>query len=56
LRLVLNIGIILVIFSPGLNVIALGLLVLLGVAEHWAPLRALGSRKPPGDRGMPGNQ
>jgi hypothetical protein len=40
LRLLLNIGIILVIFSPGLNAIALGLLALLGVAEHWVPLRA----------------
>jgi hypothetical protein len=45
-RLILNIGIILVIFSPGINVIALGLLLLLGVAEHWAPLRVVRDRPP----------
>jgi hypothetical protein len=46
-RLLLNIGIILVIFSPGINTIALGLLMLLGVAEHWAPLRVVHDRPPP---------
>jgi hypothetical protein len=46
-RLLLNIGIIMVIFSPGINMIALGLLLLLGVAEHWAPLRAARDRPPP---------
>jgi hypothetical protein len=46
LRLVLNIGIILVVFSPGINVIALGLLVLLGITEQWVPLRAPSNRPP----------
>jgi hypothetical protein len=47
LRLLLNIGIILVVFSPGLNAIALGLLALLGVAEHWVPLRVIKQDRPP---------
>jgi hypothetical protein len=45
-RLLLSIGIVLVILSPGINVIALGLLVLLGVAEHWAPLRVVHNGPP----------
>jgi hypothetical protein len=45
-RLLLNIGIILVVFSPGINVVALGLLLLLGIAEHWAPLRVVRDRPP----------
>jgi hypothetical protein len=45
-RLFLNIGIILAIFSPGINTIALGLLLLLGIAEHWAPLRVVRDRPP----------
>jgi hypothetical protein len=45
-RLLLTIGIILVIVSPGINTIALGLLLLLGIAEHWAPLRVVRDRPP----------
>jgi hypothetical protein len=45
LRIVINIGIILVVFSPGLNMGALGLLMLLGIVEHWVPLRARIARK-----------
>jgi hypothetical protein len=46
-RLLLNIGVILAIFSPGINAAALGLLLLLGVAEHWAPLRVARAGPPP---------
>ncbi|MDR2375533.1 MAG: hypothetical protein LBD96_03745 [Treponema sp.] len=46
-RLLFSIGIILVIVSPGINTIALGLLILLGIAEHWAPLRVVRDRPPP---------
>jgi hypothetical protein len=45
-RLLLNIGIILVVFSPGINAAVLGLLVLLGIAEHWAPFRVVRSGPP----------
>jgi hypothetical protein len=45
-RLLLNIGIILVVFSPGINAVALGLLMLLGIAEHWAPFRVVRDRPP----------
>jgi hypothetical protein len=40
LRLVCNILCIVVIFSPGINTAVLGLLILLGIAENWLPLRA----------------
>jgi hypothetical protein len=40
LRIMLNIGIILVALSPGINAAALGLLMLLGIVEHWTPIRA----------------
>jgi uncharacterized protein YybS (DUF2232 family) len=45
-RLFLTIGIILVVISPGINTIALGLLLLLGIAEQWAPLRVVRDRPP----------
>ncbi|GHV91494.1 hypothetical protein AGMMS50268_19970 [Spirochaetia bacterium] len=47
LRLVSNILIIVVIFSPGINAFALGAVILLGIAENWAPLRALKPNGPP---------
>jgi hypothetical protein len=48
MRFLLNLGIILVILSPGINMAALVLLVLLGIAEYWLPLRrAQGNRPPP---------
>jgi hypothetical protein len=40
LRLFLNILVIALIFSPGINALALGVLVLLGIAENWVPFRA----------------
>jgi hypothetical protein len=40
LRLLCNILIVVAIFSPGINTVALGLLILLGIAENWLPLRA----------------
>jgi hypothetical protein len=39
-RLLCNILCVVVIFSPGINTAALGLLILLGIAENWLPLRA----------------
>jgi hypothetical protein len=39
-RLALQVLIIVVILSPGINTAALGALVLLGIAENWLPLRA----------------
>jgi hypothetical protein len=40
LRFLCNILIIVVILSPGINTAVLGLLILLGIAENWLPLRA----------------
>ncbi|MDR2259058.1 MAG: YybS family protein [Treponema sp.] len=40
LRFLLNILIIVLIFSPGINAVVLGGLVLLGIAENWVPFRA----------------
>jgi hypothetical protein len=50
-RLVLNVLVILLIFSPGINAFALGALVLLGIAENWVPFRA---PKPGGTSSTPG--
>jgi hypothetical protein len=47
LRLLLTVGIILVAFSPGINVIALGFFVLLGIVEQWVPIRARSINRPP---------
>jgi hypothetical protein len=52
LRLGLNIAIITALFSPGVNIIFLGLVILLGIAEHWAPLRAPKSDGPSSTPGM----
>jgi hypothetical protein len=51
LRMLLHIGIFLVVISPGINVIAMGGLVLLGIAENWVPFRA---PKPNGPSSTPG--
>jgi hypothetical protein len=40
MRLLFNVLVIVMIFSPGLNALALGALVLLGIAENWVPFRA----------------
>jgi hypothetical protein len=39
-RFVLNLVILVVILSPGINAILLGVLILLGIAENWVPFRA----------------
>jgi hypothetical protein len=39
MRLLYGIVCIFIIFSPGLNVLALGIIVLLGIAENWLPMR-----------------
>jgi hypothetical protein len=40
LRFLLNVLVIALIFSPGINAFVLGGLVLLGIAENWVPFRA----------------
>jgi len=40
MRIIINIMIFVIIFSPGLNTIALVALVVLGIAENWLPFRA----------------
>jgi len=39
MRLLCGVALVCVIFSPGINVLAVGILVLLGIAENWLPLR-----------------
>ncbi|MCL2067193.1 MAG: YybS family protein [Treponema sp.] len=39
-RLIINVLIFVVIFSPGINTVALAAVVLLGIAENWVPFRA----------------
>jgi hypothetical protein len=39
MRLGLNFLLLLLIFSPGINAVLLGGLILLGIAENWAPFR-----------------
>jgi hypothetical protein len=40
MRILINVGIILLLFIPGINMAVLGLLVVLGIAENWVPFRA----------------
>ena len=40
MRLLCNILMVVLLCSPGINTAALGLLILLGIAENWLPLRA----------------
>jgi hypothetical protein len=47
LRLFINIAIVFAVLSPGINAIFFGALIFLGIAEHWAPLRALKQEGPP---------
>jgi hypothetical protein len=51
-RVVLNVLILFVILSPGINAFALGLLALLGIAENWVPFRAPKSHGPSSTPGM----
>jgi hypothetical protein len=39
MRILINVGIILLLFTPGINMALLGLLVVLGIAENWVPFR-----------------
>jgi hypothetical protein len=39
MRLLCGIVCVFILFSPGLNVLALGILVLVGIAENWFPMR-----------------
>ncbi|MDR1100114.1 MAG: YybS family protein [Treponema sp.] len=51
LRGFLNLLFVMLILSPGINAVALGVLILLGIAENWVPFRALkinGSSSTPG--------
>jgi hypothetical protein len=51
LRFFFNLLLVMVFLSPGINAIALGILILLGIAENWVPFRALtsnGSSSTPG--------
>jgi hypothetical protein len=52
LRILLHVGIFLVVISPGINVIALGVVVLLGIAENWVPFRAPKTNGPSSTPGM----
>jgi hypothetical protein len=47
MRFALNLGLVALILSPGINVIFLGVLILLGIAENWAPFRVSKSDGPP---------
>jgi len=40
LRILINVGVILLLLTPGINMVVLGLLVILGIVENWVPLRA----------------
>jgi hypothetical protein len=47
MRFAVNLGIVALILSPGINAVFMGALLLLGIAENWAPLRALKPKGPP---------
>jgi hypothetical protein len=47
MRFALNLGVLALILSPGINVVFMGALILLGVAENWVPLRAPKPDGPP---------
>ncbi|MDR2784452.1 MAG: hypothetical protein LBB83_00905 [Treponema sp.] len=51
-RFLLNFLFIIVIFSPGINVVFLAALILLGIAENWLPLRVSGTN---GSSSTPGS-
>jgi hypothetical protein len=46
LRLVFNIVFLVLIFNPGISPFILGILILLGIAENWAPFRVQKSKDP----------
>jgi len=45
IRLLGTVMFIILIFSPGINAAAVGLIILLGIAENWLPLRRIGKPK-----------
>jgi hypothetical protein len=47
MRFALNLGLAALVLSPGINAVFLGALILLGIAENWAPFRAPKSDGPP---------
>jgi hypothetical protein len=47
LRVVMNLGVLALILSPGVNAAFMGVLILLGVAENWVPFRAPKPNGPP---------
>jgi hypothetical protein len=47
LRFALNLGVLALILSPGVNAAFMGALILLGVAENWVPFRAPKPNGPP---------
>jgi hypothetical protein len=47
MRFALNLGVLALLLSPGINAIFMGVLILLGIAENWAPFRAQKSDGPP---------
>jgi hypothetical protein len=47
MRFALNLGILVLLLSPGINAVFMGALILLGIAENWAPFRASKSNRPP---------
>jgi hypothetical protein len=52
IRFILNVLIIAVVLSPGINTIALAGLVLLGIAENWLPLRVVKTDRPASTPGL----
>jgi len=51
-RFMVNFVTLLILFSPGINAIALGSLVILGIVENWVPLRVLKSNGPSSTPGV----
>ncbi|GHV85907.1 hypothetical protein AGMMS50230_15150 [Spirochaetia bacterium] len=47
IRIIVNLGIIILIFKPGVNAALLGMLLLLGIAENWVPFRVPRDEPPP---------
>ena len=52
-RFALNVLFIVLLFSPGLNALVLGIVLILGIAENWVPFRASALEETPGNKGPP---
>jgi hypothetical protein len=52
-RFFIHLLLFIVLFSPGINAVALGALALLGIAENWVPFRAPKPNGPSSTPGMP---